>query len=110
MNGEKMKDSSNSSTTSSRLTDPAPGANAGNNGSLTFQENKWVSYSKVLVVFVVLLATIVGAIETYRFTTKGEQHNFEVRVSTIVRDPSVFDPKMTFLLPIRTYPLYLLPS
>ena len=87
LNDEKMKESSNSSTNSSRLNDSETGVASGANGAgLEFQENKWVSWSKALVILVIVVATIVVALATFRFTATGEQHNFEVRVSTKVID------------------------
>ena len=93
---KKMKESSNSSTNSSRLNDSETGVASGANGAgLEFQENKWVSWSKALVILVIVVATIVVAIATFRLTAKGEQHNFEVRVSTVALDIGPYRKNVT---------------
>ena len=73
-----MKDmsiSSSGSLTATGMVSAKEGA------TLTFRENKWVVWSKALVVLVIAVATVVTAIGTYRFTSKAEETNFENRVS-----------------------------
>ena len=82
LDGEKrMKDSSISSTSSSRGTGPTGASQARGIAPLAFRETRWLAWSKALVVLVIAFAATIVAVATYRRTTKAEEQNFETRVS-----------------------------